>query len=65
MLSQLSTIKEWTFRPSEFGICAPERDLSYMMAADIALSKMTAYEMEQRETQMNRELNRSKRHRFE
>lgn len=47
MLSQLHTIKEWTHRPSEFGLCKPENDLAFMMAHDAAWAKMQNYEYEQ------------------
>jgi len=46
MLAQLHTIREWGRLPSEFGLCAPEYDLTYMMAHDIGYGKMEAYEYE-------------------
>jgi len=54
LLSQLRTCKEWGFRPSEFGLCDKERDLDLMMAADLALGHMEAYEFEQAQKEAER-----------
>lgn len=43
-MAKVKTCKEWGYRPSAFGLCSPDDDLSLMQALEVALNKMASYE---------------------
>lgn len=44
IMSTVGAIKEWGRLPSEFGVCAPEQDLSVMLAYENTVGAMKSYE---------------------
>ena len=53
-LFELEVVYEWGRRPSEFGLCAPELDLTFMAAYLIAKRKMESYETKEAEREARR-----------
>lgn len=61
MFSMLHSIKSWPKRPSEYGLCKLDEDLTWMVAHDQTEAKMQAYEQELAEEESKRKQNASKR----
>ena len=40
----MHAVKEWGYKPSEFGLCDPEEDLLFMTAHDEAIAEMKNFE---------------------
>jgi len=46
--------KAWGQLPSDVGLCAPEDNITYMVAWEQAENSMTAWENQEREREQNR-----------
>jgi len=60
MFALLHAVKEWPRRPSEYGICKPNEDLTWMVAHDQSWAKMQAFEQMKSEEEAERRARQQK-----